>query len=901
MLTDLADTSIIQNTSFDYLEAGTYEVRFAVETRTQCVDAITQSVTIFPRAEMDFAIDSVCFGVTSALSNNTTISTGSVDYTWIFGDGLGSTLDQPTKRYNSSGNFVVQLNAVSDLGCEDSIQKTTAIYALPEAKFTMPEESCAGVDLATLNESTSADAVSFLWTWSDQNSILTEPTINIEDNGIFDVQLVATTEYGCQDSIIQELEIFALPELAFEADDACLGATVSFKNTSTIASGNTSFTWAFSDLENITNSSLRNPNQIYGVEGKHAVKLTGESNESCLSVITDTVEIFALPVIALNDELSTCGDQITLNPALENVSYQWSDNSTADTLHVISSGSYGLLVTDGNNCSSNHTTEVSLNSEFTPNLSPVQSACDVLSLDAGNVGSLTYEWFYQDTLTSIGETRLVEVLNSGNYIVKIIDANGCPGIDSSLVTINQSPVLELGNDTSICSLSNVVLESGVNGVTYNWSTGEHTPNITVSAAGVYTLTVTSNNCTAKDTKELFLYDLPQVDLGLANQVICDSVYIKPSQVFNSYVWSDGSVEDKLLVSNNGVYSVEVTDQNNCQNTGQVTMQIIASPIIDLGNDETICSDATFTLDAGLDNASYLWTNNVTTRINTVAASGTYGVSVSVQDITTSKVCTGYDEIVIAIEPTVQVDLGDNRFLCAGQSVDLDAGNTGSSYTWGSNTNFVNQEQQIVLGDSGTYWVAVTTVNNCVGRDTVRIFVSEEVVASFFISASLLDVGDTLEFFSLNERDDINFKWDFDDGVTSIAEDPIHSFLTPGNYEVSLTVGNDLCSDEIIKEITVLPLSEVPDVNENSLTFIDFNAIEAYPNPSSGNVRVEIDLSTEAEVQLTLYNVYGELLLVNSLKGKTVEQDYYLEGAAGVYFLQATAGDQTRTFRLIKHN
>lgn len=901
LIIELSDTSDLQNTSFDYLEAGTYNVRLAVETRTQCVDTIIQAVTIFPRAAVDFDIDSVCIGLTSDLQNITTISSGSLDYTWSFGDGLGSTLDDPTKRYNTTGDFVVQLNALSDLGCEDSIQKVTSIYTLPEAQFTLVEESCAGVELSTTNESISADAVTFLWTWSDQNSSATDPIIQIDDNGVFDVQLLATTENGCQDSIIHELEIFALPELSFTAVDACLGDAVSFSNTSTIASGNISFTWEFSDREGIANSSIRNPNQAYGLEGEHVVTLTGESNESCMAEVMGTIEVFSLPVITLTDVISTCGDQITLNPELIGVTYLWSDNSVADTLIVTNSGSFSLLVTDGNNCSNSQTTEVSLNSTFVPQLTASQSACDLLELDAGNVGSLSYEWFFEDTLTSIAETRKVEVINSGNYIVKITDANGCPGIDSSLVTINISPVLELGNDTSICSLSSVTLESGVTGVTYDWSTGDNTPDITVTDAGVYRLAVTVNNCTTTDSKELFLFDLPQVDLGLTDQVICDSVYLKPSVSFSSYLWSEGSTTDSLLVTNDGVYSLEVTDENDCQNSSQVTVQILSSPVIDLGEDEVICSNATFTLDAGMDNATYLWSNNVTTRINTISASGTYGVSVSVEDLVSSKVCTGYDEVVIAIEPTVQVDLGEDKFLCTGQTTLLDADNTGGTYLWGSNTSFVSQEQEIELGDSGMYWVEVTTVNNCVGRDTVRVFVSEEIVASFFISASLLDVGDTIEFFNLNERDDINFAWDFDDGVTSIAEDPLHSFLTPGTYNVSLTVGNDLCNDEIIKEITVLPLSEVPDIEDGFETFIDFNSTEVYPNPSTGSIRVEIELSTDSEVKLALYNMQGEILEENKLSGKSIQQEYELEGASGVYFLQATAGNQNRTIRLIKND
>jgi gliding motility-associated-like protein len=82
-------------------------------------------------------------------------------------------------------------------------------------------------------------------------------------------------------------------------------------------------------------------------------------------------------------------------------------------------------------------------------------------------------------------------MTSGSYNVDV-DVNGCVGSDTINVTINPAPTLDLGNDTTICSGNNIVLDAGLGNDTYIWSTGAQTQTITVNTAGTYIVEVGSN-------------------------------------------------------------------------------------------------------------------------------------------------------------------------------------------------------------------------------------------------------------------------------------------------------------------------------------------------------------------------------------------------------------------------
>jgi hypothetical protein len=103
----------------------------------------------------------------------------------------------------------------------------------------------------------------------------------------------------------------------------------------------------------------------------------------------------------------------------------------------------------------------------------------------------------------------VQTLNSGIYTVIAYSASGSYNSTQVMVTVNPNPQISLGPDTTICSNSSIVLTPGSGYQSYLWNTGSTTPQIIVSAAGLYSVYVTdSNGCVGYDEKLVYLRPAP---------------------------------------------------------------------------------------------------------------------------------------------------------------------------------------------------------------------------------------------------------------------------------------------------------------------------------------------------------------------------------------------------------
>ncbi len=103
-------------------------------------------------------------------------------------------------------------------------------------------------------------------------------------------------------------------------------------------------------------------------------------------------------------------------------------------------------------------------------------------------------------------------------------------------------------------------------------------------------------------------------------------------------------------------------------------------------------------------------------------------------------------------------------------------------------------------------------------------------------------------------------WDFGDGDTSSLQSPEHTF-NYGTYTVSLTVSNCYGSDIMVKQDVINAIGNTP-INNNSLII--------YPNPSSGNIRIE---SNNIITQINIYSIEGKLMhRFDRVKSKTLSID-----------------------------
>ncbi|MDB5247985.1 MAG: hypothetical protein JWQ40_2379, partial [Segetibacter sp.] len=187
----------------------------------------------------------------------------------------------------------------------------------------------------------------------------------------------------------------------------------------------------------------------------------------------------------------------------------------------------------------------------------------------------------------------------------------------------------LGNDTSICVNSSLLLQSPINNVSNTWEDGSTTATHSVSLPGNYWLRITDvNGCSHADTVNIQDKPLPAVYLG-NDTVLCNDQALTLQVNDNSietYKWHDGTGLPSFVVKEPGKFYVTVTGNNGCSNSDTINISYANSPVVDLGNGGVICPNSPVIIDPQLSNVSYLWQDGSTGPTYTVTAPGVYSLT-----------------------------------------------------------------------------------------------------------------------------------------------------------------------------------------------------------------------------------------------------------------------------------
>ncbi|KAA5536322.1 T9SS type A sorting domain-containing protein [Taibaiella lutea] len=164
----------------------------------------------------------------------------------------------------------------------------------------------------------------------------------------------------------------------------------------------------------------------------------------------------------------------------------------------------------------------------------------------------------------------------------------------------------------------------------------------------------------------YIHPKPVVDLGTDINICVDEPAFKvldagvqPNDP--SFLWDDNTTSQIHLVNEDGTYYVKVTNSFGCQNSDTIHVQFRINPVVNLGNDTSICNGATVTLDAGPQGVEYFWNTGQATQTITVNSAGLYTVFV-----TNDKGCIKSDTIEVETQgqlPTIQgIEVSNNGNL-----------------------------------------------------------------------------------------------------------------------------------------------------------------------------------------------------------------------------------------------
>ncbi len=869
-----------------YADPGTYTVTLTTTSNAGCSQTFTHALTVHPRPLAAFTLAGACAGQAATFANTSTVPGGTATFAWDFGDGLSATGEHPVHTFDGPGTYLVTLTVTTPAGCAATFTGEVTVHPLPDVDFTFTA-ACAGSPVAFTGQATLAgETLAYAWDFGDgTTSDLPFPDKTYGAPGNYPVRLTVTSGAGCQVSVAKTVSISPAPLSSFSFNNACAGNAVYFVNTSTPAVGVT-YAWSLGDD---STSTERHPVKVYRQPGTYQVSLTTTTAQGCTHTDTRTVTIYAKPVVDFGGTIATCGSSLVLDAGHPGSTYRWSNGATTPTITVTQGGTYSVTVTSAQGCSAGSSVLVKLNSQVAPQLGPDRTVCGATRLDAGYPGA-AYRW-------SDGSAgRFLDVTVSGTYTVTVTDANGCTGTASVRITVNPAPAVDLGPDVTACGGTPVLLNAGNPGAAYQWSTGATGQTLSATAGGTYWVRVTDGlGCPAFDTIRVHFLPRPVVNLG-ADAAVCGTTWLDAGNPGATYQWSDGSTGRVLAVNGSGTYRVVVRNAAGCQAADTVNIAVLPPVQVRLGPDQTVCSGTEVLLDAGNPGSTYQWGDGTRGQTLRVASSGIYRVEVTRPDG-----CKGYDEVRVTVQPRPVVDLGPDQAGCDGQFAVLDAGNPGATYAWHSEKGPLGTGQTLRVTEAGRYWVRVTSSAGCVAADTVLVNPTGKSMTAVFLAASLVDVGETVQFVQLCYPNPTTFHWNFGDGVTSNRPDPAHVYYLPGTYQVSLAAGNGTCTDTLVKPVTVRPLRRtepVAVVTDPAKT--DIVRVHLYPNPNDGKFTLEVDLNQEGDLQLEVVDLRGVRHGTATAWTSQYNAAFDLSGLPpGMYLIKIAAGRRVHVKKFIK--
>lgn len=161
---------------------------------------------IGPSASISAEPANGCSPLEAEFSNE---SLNAEEYFWDFGDGTISTEENPNHEYTEPGSYTAYVVAIDDDACipEDTAFITIEVYDYPDADFSFAPDPASLYQFIEFSD-LSVDAEDWVWSFGDgTGSTSQNPTHQYPTPGIFTICLSVFNEFGCMDSVCDEIEI----------------------------------------------------------------------------------------------------------------------------------------------------------------------------------------------------------------------------------------------------------------------------------------------------------------------------------------------------------------------------------------------------------------------------------------------------------------------------------------------------------------------------------------------------------------------------------------------------------------------------------------------------------------------------------------------------------------------
>jgi hypothetical protein len=419
--------------------------------------------------------------------------------------------------------------------------------------------------------------------------------------------------------------------------------------------------------------------------------------------------------------------------------YSWTPSGgTNATATGLAAGTYTVTVTDANNCQATRSFTINEPTALTATTSQTNTSCNggangtaSVTVSGGTPG-YTYSWS-----PSGGTAATASGLAAGTYTVTITDANNCQITRNFTIT---EPAI-LSATTSQINVScnggtngsaTVTVTGGTGAYSYAWApSGGTAATASGLAAGTYTVTaIDANTCQITTTVTITEPAVLSATTAQTN-VLCNggatgsaTVTIAGGTGPYTYSWApSGGTAATASGLATGIYTVTVTDANNCQLTRTFTITEPAVLSATTSQTNLSCNGGTngiagVTVTGGTAPYTYSWApSGGTGATATGLAAGTYTVT-----ITDANACQITRSFTITEPTALSATTSSTNVSCNGGSngsatVTVTGGTGAYTYLWAPSGGTAATASGLAAGN---YTVTITDANMCQITRTVSV-------------------------------------------------------------------------------------------------------------------------------------------------------------------------------------
>ncbi|MFH0894121.1 MAG: PKD domain-containing protein [Bacteroidota bacterium] len=843
-------SSVANPPSQFYGSPGVYDVQLAVTSLNGCSDHVHHSVTIRPSPVADFSAANVCLGETAVFTDLSTISTGTItSWNWVFGNGQTSTQQNPTTVYTSTGPVDIILTVATNW-CSDSDTLSINIEPLPVPSF-VPSVTQGCPPLQITFNNTTTNGSTYYWSFGD-GTFSTDTTpqhifYNMSSvDVVYHIKMVASSTFGCKDSITQDIVVHPMPASAFShnALPGCSPVTVQFTNASV---GYTSQIWIFGDGSPPDSSS--NPSHTFVNDTTFIlffnVQLIAISANGCRDTSSQFITVYPNPQYTFTVSPDTACNPVFAQLAAVpgGVQYHWifgdgtsviggpnivhlyTNTSQQDTTYNIT-----LITTSFFSCTDTSYGSILIHPKPVANFDIVTtSGCTpfAATFNQLSTGATQYQWRFGDGTFSASSSPVVthtyvnSISTPSTYNVRLIvwNAYGCSDTIVKLVTVNPEVLANFDSDTSGCSpLLIDFTDQSIGAGSYSWTFGDGS---------------TSN--------------LENPVHSFVNSSYHDTIY-------------------HVMLVATSIYGCSDTAQQNVYVWATPVAQFSVSPLLQTFPATNVTID---NLSPG-SGWNYNWDfgDGTTTSLNEpishiYTAWGTYPITLIVAGTHCSDTLSQSIQIV---PPRPVADFDSSASGCAPLTVSFsNHSQYADSYIWdfGDGMTSTDFEPIHVYQNPGVYIVQLIAFGDggvdTIANVTITVFVIPH--AFFTLAPNVVYLPDQpVHCYDLSENA-VTWFWDFGDGSTSTEQNPTHVYTEVGVYDISLLVtSSGGCPSYYILQEAVSAQSSGEILFPNAFTPSNSGPTGGYysPNDYSNDVFHPI-FKGVSEYRLSIFNRWGELI------------------------------------------